>query len=87
MAALPSVYRHIAGLAGVEAAGIPPFLGAGRSETALFALALDLNNDDLLTASGGKLPFDDPFAARYLPARAREGSGAAAVSPAEPVAV
>ena len=67
MAVLPGVYRHIAGLTGVPANGVPPFLGAGRSETALFALALDLDNDDLLQASGGQLPFDDPFSARYLP--------------------
>ena len=67
LAVLPGVYRWIASMAGASVQGIPAFLGEGRSETALFALALDLDNDDLLTSAAGQLPFDDPFSARYLP--------------------
>jgi tetratricopeptide (TPR) repeat protein len=67
LAQVPRVYRWIARAAGVRANGIPPFLGAGRSETALFALALDLDNQGLLDASDGTTPFDDPYTARFLP--------------------
>lgn len=67
LALLPVAHRHFARLCGVSLTGQPRYLAGARSEKALFALAVDLDNEDLVQANGGQLDWADPWAARFAP--------------------